>query len=67
MRDARITNLYSLMDFSYMARPRSQSTALGHVAIIDVNLRLNATRKQAPLTEEQEQRAFGYRYPADVR
>ena len=37
MTDARVTNLYDLMDSAYdAAEIREHSEALGHVAIIDV-------------------------------
>ena len=68
MTDARVTNLYDLMDSAYDAvEIREHSQALGHVAIIDENPRRDAARKQALLTEAQAQRASGYVYPADVR
>ena len=64
MTDARVTNLYDLMDSAYDAvEIREHSQALGHVAIIDENPRRDAARKQALLTEAQAQRASGYVYP----
>ena len=68
MSNARITNLYDLMDSAYDATEiREYSEALGHVAIIDDNPRRDAVRKQALLTEAQAQRAVDYVYPADMR
>ena len=64
MSNARITNLYDLMDSAYDATEiREYSEALGHVAIIDDNPRRDAVRKQALLTEAQAQRAVDYVYP----
>ena len=68
MSNARITNLYDLMDSAYDATEiREYSEALGHVAIIDDNPRRDAVLKQALLTEAQAQRAVDYVYPADMR
>ena len=68
MTDARVTNLYDLMDSAYDAAENTEhSESLGHVAIIDDNPRRDAARKQALLTEAQAQRAGGYEYPEDVR
>ena len=68
MSDARVTNLYDLMDSAYDAAEITEhSESLGHVAIIDDNPRRDAARKQALLTEAQAQRAGGYEYPEDVR
>ena len=68
MTDARITNLYDLMDSAYdAAEIREHSEALGHVAIIDENPRRDAARKQQLSTEAQAQRTVGYVYPEDVR
>ena len=51
---ARVTNLYDLMDSAYDAPEiRQHSESLGHVAIIDVNPRRDATLKQDLKTEAQ--------------
>ena len=68
MSDARVTNLYDLMDSAYdAAEIRAHSASLGHVAIIDDNPRRDAARKQALNTEAQAQRAVGYQYPETLR
>ena len=68
MTGARVTNLYDLMDCAYDAPEiKAHSESLGHVAIIDVNPRRDAERKQALKTEAQAQRTVGYEYPKDVR
>ena len=68
MTAARVTNLYDLMDSAYDAPEiRAHSESLGHVAIIEVNPRRDAERKQQLKTEAQAQRTVGYEYPKDVR
>ena len=68
MTAARVTNLYDLMDSAYDAPEiRAHSESLGHVAIIEVNPRRDAERKQHLKTEAQAQRTVGYEYPKDVR
>ena len=65
---ARVTNLYDLMDSAYDAPEiRQHSESLGHVAIIDVNPRRDATLKQDLKTEAQAQRAAGHLYPETLR
>ena len=68
MSAARVTNLYDLMDSAYEAPEiRQHSESLGHVAIIDVNPRRCAERKQQLKTETQAQRTVGYVYPKQRR
>ena len=56
------------MDSAYDAPEiRQHSESLGHVTIIDVNLRRDATLKQDLKTEAQAQRAAGYVYPETLR
>ena len=47
MTVARVTNLYDLMDSAYDAPEiRAHSASMGHVAIIDVNPRSTARKRQ---------------------
>ena len=58
----------TLMDSAYDAPEiRQHSESLGHVAIIDVNPRRDATLKQDLKTEAQAQRAAGHLYPETLR
>ena len=57
MSAARVTNLYDLMDSAYdAAEIRAYSESLGHVPIIDVNPRRDATLKRDLKQEAQAQR-----------
>ena len=68
MTDARVTNLYDLMDAAYDAPEiRAYSKSLGHVPIIDVNPRRNAALKQALQQEAQARRTVGQVYAEDLR
>ena len=56
------------MDSAYDAPEiRQHSESLGHVAIIDVNPRRDATLKQDLKTEARAQRAAGHLYPETLR
>ena len=67
MTDARVTNLYDLMDAAYDAPEiRAHSESLGHVPIIDLNPRSTA-RKLELKTEAQAQRTVGHVYPEALR
>ena len=61
MSAARVTNLYDLMDSAYdAAEIRAYSESLGHVPIIDVNPRRDATLKRDLKQEAQAQRSLGH-------
>ena len=67
MTAARVTNLYDLMDSAYDAPEiRQHSESLGHVAIIDVNPRRDATLKQDLKTEARGAARRRPRVPRDT-
>ena len=56
----RVTNLYDLMDSAYDAPEiRAHSASMGHVAIIDVNPRSTARKRQLT-AEAKAQRSLGH-------
>ena len=60
MTVARVTNLYDLMDSAYDAPEiRAHSASMGHVAIIDVNPRSTARKRQLT-AEAKAQRSLGH-------
>ena len=61
MSQARVTNLYDLMDSAYDSpQIHEHSKKLGHVAIIDSNPRRNKERKEAIHLENKSSQAANY-------
>jgi hypothetical protein len=68
MTAKRVTSLYDLMDAAYDDEEISKhSRSLGHVPIIDVNPRNNATQKEELANEAKARRRLDFQFPEDVR
>jgi len=68
MTAGRTVNLYDLMDSAYdVAEIKEHSRSLGHVPVIAINPRRNATLKKELALEEKRLGMIGHRMPGDVR
>ncbi|MBF0550626.1 MAG: transposase [Deltaproteobacteria bacterium] len=64
----RVTNLYDLMDSAYDARIiKEHSCTLGHVPIIDINPRRDATLKDELEMENKRLKLIHFNMPEDIR
>ena len=68
MTAARVTNLYDLMDSAYdVPEIHSYSRSLGHVPLIDINPRRDASLKREIEAEAKRQRCVGHRPAEQLR
>ena len=68
MSQARVVNLYDLMDSAYdVPQIHELSRQLGHVPLIDVNPRRNQALKEELATENKRCRLAGYQVAEDIR
>ncbi|MBF0527582.1 MAG: transposase, partial [Deltaproteobacteria bacterium] len=64
----RVTNLYDLMDSGYDALTiKEHSSSLGHVPIIDINPRRDATLKDELEMENKRLKIIHFNMPEDIR